>query len=95
MHGDGSMLIFTGDDKPCLLLPSAAGKRVVVVGAGRSALDCAGMMAASNIATSVTWLFRQVSTGHRYWCWFHWPACHVLCFIMQWLNCEVADLLSG
>eukprot|EP00775_Hariotina_reticulata_P000859 gene859-1178_t len=41
----------------------AQGKKVVVVGAGRSALDCAGMVAASNIAASVTWLFRQP----------HWP----------------------
>lgn len=39
---------------------AAAGKRVVVVGNGRSALDCASMAAASQQATRVTWLFRQV-----------------------------------
>ncbi|WIA43866.1 hypothetical protein OEZ86_010280 [Tetradesmus obliquus] len=40
-----------------------AGKRVVVVGGGRSALDYAAMVTASQVAASVTWLYRQA----------HWP----------------------
>ena len=38
----------------------AAGKRVVVLGAGKSALDRASELASSRTAASVTWLFRQV-----------------------------------
>lgn len=38
----------------------ARGMRVVVVGAGKSALDCASEVASSQVAASVTWLFRQV-----------------------------------
>jgi thioredoxin reductase len=37
-----------------------AGKRVVVVGGGRTALDYASMIAASQQAAHVTWLYRQV-----------------------------------
>jgi dimethylaniline monooxygenase (N-oxide forming) len=39
----------------------ATGKRVVVIGAGKSALDRASEIASSRTAASVTWLFRQVS----------------------------------
>lgn len=38
----------------------AAGKRVLVVGSGRSALDIASMIAASQQAAQIIWLFRQV-----------------------------------
>jgi cation diffusion facilitator CzcD-associated flavoprotein CzcO len=35
-------------------------KRVVVIGAGKTALDCAAEVAVSGRAAGVTWLFRQV-----------------------------------
>ncbi len=44
-------------------LSLARGRRVVVVGAGKTALDCVSNVVAANTATSVTLLYRQA----------HWP----------------------
>lgn len=41
----------------------AKDKQVIILGAGKSALDCASEVALSQVAKSVTWLFRQVSCG--------------------------------
>ncbi|KXZ42101.1 hypothetical protein GPECTOR_204g383 [Gonium pectorale] len=44
-------------------LAIAHGRRVVIVGAGKTALDCVSSIVATNTATSVTLLYRQA----------HWP----------------------
>ncbi|KAG2454841.1 hypothetical protein HYH02_000673 [Chlamydomonas schloesseri] len=44
-------------------LSLARGRRVVIVGAGKTALDCVGSIVATNTAASVTLLYRQA----------HWP----------------------
>ncbi|GLC42610.1 hypothetical protein PLESTM_001356100 [Pleodorina starrii] len=44
-------------------LSLARGRRVVIVGAGKTALDCVSSIVATNTATSVTLLYRQA----------HWP----------------------
>ncbi len=41
----------------------ARNRRVVIVGAGKSAMDCVASCASANIATSVTLLYRQA-----HWC---------------------------
>jgi cation diffusion facilitator CzcD-associated flavoprotein CzcO len=45
----------------------ANGQRVVVIGAGKTALDCAAEVVVSSRAASVTWLFRQVGARKGPW----------------------------
>ena len=44
----------------------ATGKRVLIVGAGNTALDCVAGVSASAVATSATLLYRQVGPGLRH-----------------------------
>jgi cation diffusion facilitator CzcD-associated flavoprotein CzcO len=37
-----------------------AGKKVLIVGSGKTALDASSEVAMSHTAASITWLFRQV-----------------------------------
>jgi cation diffusion facilitator CzcD-associated flavoprotein CzcO len=41
----------------------ANGQRVVVIGSGKTALDCAAEVVVGSKAASVAWLFRQVGAN--------------------------------